>query len=97
MAERVRAAGHTCTVSSVQDAEPATVSRADAICVWELVQGRVRHVPTCHRGEPALANELYGAPTITLDDWFGTERDTQLDPGRGHSIRRNTPGGWEGG
>jgi uncharacterized protein YbjT (DUF2867 family) len=26
-------------------------------------------------GEPALANELYGAPTITLDEWFGLERD----------------------
>ena len=26
-------------------------------------------------GEPALANELYGAPTITLDEWFGMERD----------------------
>jgi uncharacterized protein YbjT (DUF2867 family) len=26
-------------------------------------------------GEPALANELYGAPAITLDDWFGMPRD----------------------
>ena len=26
-------------------------------------------------GEPALANELYGAPTITLDDWFEMPRD----------------------
>jgi uncharacterized protein YbjT (DUF2867 family) len=28
-------------------------------------------------GEPELANELYGAPTITLDEWFGMERDTR--------------------
>lgn len=28
-------------------------------------------------GEPALANELYGAPAITLDDWFEMSRDEQ--------------------
>lgn len=28
-------------------------------------------------GEPALANEIYGAPAITLDDWFGMPRDEQ--------------------
>lgn len=28
-------------------------------------------------GEPALANELYGAPTITLDEWFAMPRDKQ--------------------
>ena len=28
-------------------------------------------------GEPALANELYGAPAITLDDWFAMPRDEQ--------------------
>lgn len=28
-------------------------------------------------GEPALANELYGAPAITLDEWFAMPRDTQ--------------------
>ena len=28
-------------------------------------------------GEPELANELYGAPTITLDDWFEMDRDKQ--------------------
>ena len=33
MAEQVRAAGHPCTVSSVQEADPAAVSAADAICV----------------------------------------------------------------
>ncbi len=39
MAERVRAAGHHCTISSVQDADPATVSRADAICVGSWCKG----------------------------------------------------------
>jgi uncharacterized protein YbjT (DUF2867 family) len=28
-------------------------------------------------GEPALANELYGAPAITLDEWFEMPRDEQ--------------------
>ena len=28
-------------------------------------------------GEPALANELYGAPAMTLDDWFEMPRDEQ--------------------
>ena len=28
-------------------------------------------------GEPAPANELYGAPAITLDDWFEMPRDKQ--------------------
>ncbi len=28
-------------------------------------------------GEPELANELYGAPAITLDDWFEMPRDEQ--------------------
>ena len=35
----VRNAGHECTVSSVQDADPATVSAADAICVGSWVMG----------------------------------------------------------
>lgn len=39
MAQLVRAAGHACTVSSVQDADPATVSEADAICVGSWCQG----------------------------------------------------------
>ena len=39
MAERVRAAGHQCTVGSVQDADPATVSRANAICVGSWCKG----------------------------------------------------------
>ena len=28
-------------------------------------------------GEPVLANELYGAPAITLDEWFKMPRDEQ--------------------
>jgi hypothetical protein len=39
MAELVRAAGHQCTVSSVQNADPATVSAADAVCVGSWCKG----------------------------------------------------------
>ena len=39
MAELVRAAGHQCTVTSVQDADAATVSAADAICVGSWCKG----------------------------------------------------------
>lgn len=39
MAELVRAAGHQCTVSSVQDTDPAIVSAADAICVGSWCKG----------------------------------------------------------
>lgn len=39
MAELVRAAGHDCTVDPVQDADPATVSAADAICVGSWCKG----------------------------------------------------------
>jgi len=39
MAEMVRAAGHQCTVASVQDADPAVVSAADAICVGSWCKG----------------------------------------------------------
>jgi flavodoxin len=35
----VREAGHECTVSSVLDADPATVRAADAICVGSWVKG----------------------------------------------------------
>ena len=37
MAELVRAAGHQCTVSSVENADPAPVSGADAICVGSFL------------------------------------------------------------
>jgi flavodoxin len=39
MAELVRGAGHQCTVSSVQDADPAAVSAADALCVGSWCKG----------------------------------------------------------
>ena len=39
MAGLVREAGHECTVTSVQDADPATVSAADAICVGSWCKG----------------------------------------------------------
>jgi len=39
MAEAVRAAGHACTIRPVQEADPATVSAADAVCVGSWVQG----------------------------------------------------------
>ncbi len=39
MAQLVRAAGHGCTVSSVQDADPAEVSAADAVCVGSWCKG----------------------------------------------------------
>ena len=39
MAEVARAAGHECTVRSVQDADPAAVRAADAVCVGSWCQG----------------------------------------------------------
>ena len=39
MAQVARAAGHECTVRSVQDADPAEVSAADALCVGSWCQG----------------------------------------------------------
>ena len=39
MSELVQEAGHDCTVSSVQDADPAAVSAADAVCVGSWCKG----------------------------------------------------------
>lgn len=39
MGDVIRSAGHTCTVESVQEADPAQVSRADALCVGSWTQG----------------------------------------------------------
>lgn len=39
MSELVREAGHDFTISSVQDADPATVSAADALCVGSWCKG----------------------------------------------------------
>ena len=39
MGDAVTAAGHECTVESVQDADPAEVTKADAICVGSWTKG----------------------------------------------------------
>ena len=39
MAEVARAVGHECTVRSVQDADPAAASAADALCVGSWCRG----------------------------------------------------------
>lgn len=39
MADLARAAGHECTVRSVQDADPAAASAADALCVGSWCRG----------------------------------------------------------
>ena len=39
MAETVRAAGHTCSVESIEQADPAQVTAADAICVGSWTKG----------------------------------------------------------
>ncbi len=39
MAATVRAAGHTCTVESIDRADPAEVTAADAICVGSWTKG----------------------------------------------------------
>jgi flavodoxin len=39
MAEIARAAGHECSVDSVQDADPTAVSAADAVCIGSWCQG----------------------------------------------------------
>jgi flavodoxin len=39
MGEMARAAGHDCDVASILDADPATVSQADAVCVGSWTKG----------------------------------------------------------
>ena len=39
MATLVRAAGHDCAVSDVKNADPATVSAADAVCIGSWCKG----------------------------------------------------------
>jgi len=39
MCDMARAAGHTCQVASIHDADPAQVSQADAICVGSWTKG----------------------------------------------------------
>ena len=43
MGDAARAAGHECSVESIHDADPAQVTKADAVCVGELDQGTLRH------------------------------------------------------
>ena len=48
MGETARAAGHECTVRSIQDADPADVTAADAVCVGSWTKGLfvIRQHPT---------------------------------------------------
>ena len=48
MGEAVRAAGHDCSVESIQDADPAQVTTADAVCVGSWTKGLfvIRQHPT---------------------------------------------------
>lgn len=48
MGETARAAGHECTVESIQNADPAQVTSADAICVGSWTKGLfvIRQGPT---------------------------------------------------
>ena len=39
MGEQARAAGHECTVESIHDADPAQVTKADAVCVGSWCKG----------------------------------------------------------
>ncbi len=39
MGEATRAAGHDCRVESIQDADPAQVTAADAICIGSWTKG----------------------------------------------------------
>lgn len=39
MGDMTRAAGHGCTVASIQDADPAAVGQADAVCVGSWTKG----------------------------------------------------------
>ena len=39
MGEAARAAGHECSVESIHDADPAQVTKADAICVGSWCKG----------------------------------------------------------
>ena len=39
MADKARAAGHECTVAHVQQADPAEVSAADALCIGSWTKG----------------------------------------------------------
>jgi len=48
MGEAARAAGHECSVESINDADPALVTTADAVCVGSWTKGLfvIRQSPT---------------------------------------------------
>ncbi len=48
MCDTARAAGHDCTVESIDDADPAQVSRAEAVCIGSWTKGLyvIRQGPT---------------------------------------------------
>jgi flavodoxin len=69
MAQVARAAGHECTVRSVQDADPAAVSAADAICVGSWCQGLffvLQHATTATMDFIDSLDELGGKPAAVF-------------------------------
>jgi flavodoxin len=69
MAEVARAAGHECTIRSVQDADPAEVSAADALCVGSWCQGLffvLQHATTATMDFIDSLDELGGKPAAVF-------------------------------
>ncbi len=69
MAQVARAAGHECTVRSVQDADPAEVSAADALCVGSWCQGLFvvfQHATTATMDFIDSLDELSGKPAAVF-------------------------------
>ena len=69
MAQVARAAGHECTVRSVQDADPAEVSAADALCVGSWCQGLFvvfQHATTATMDFIDSLHELGGKPAAVF-------------------------------
>ena len=69
MAELVRKAGHQCTVSSVQDADPASVGTADALCIGSWCQGLFvvfQHATTATMDFIDSLDELSGKPAAVF-------------------------------
>ena len=69
MAQVAQAAGHECTVRSVQDADPAEVSAADALCVGSWCQGLFvvfQHATTATMDFIDSLDELGGKPAAVF-------------------------------
>jgi len=69
MAQVARAAGHECTVHSVQDADPAEASTADALCVGSWCQGFffvMQHATTATMDFIDRLDELGGKPAAVF-------------------------------